>query len=95
MNIRVYKVIFQDKGKESFEMKKKDERGSIGYANIEAVAEDVKYTADKHLKENFKSKVSIDFFPFHEIECYSGLVVRHCIPLSEEEKKGFLIHFNK
>lgn len=89
LNIRVYKVTFPD-GKIAYESKSSDDRGAVGFSNIRSLAENVKFEVQGHFDNNdHLSQVTIDLFPFHEIECPSGLASRLCSRLSEEEKMDF------
>ncbi len=94
-NIRVYKVVFPD-GNANFEWKTEDGRGSTGCFTIESVASVVKSDIKAFFKKNkgYLSQVSIDFKPFHEIECPNDLDPRRCRALTDEEAKEFWRLFN-
>lgn len=101
-NIRAYKIIFPNGGI-AFERKDKDGRGSVRHDSIKSLAEGVEDEVNEHLaaiaddgcvNENCK-QVSIDLFPFHEIECSSGLLPRLCLALSPEEKQEFWLYYNQ
>ncbi|MDF1682614.1 MAG: hypothetical protein P1U46_02560 [Patescibacteria group bacterium] len=94
LNIRAYKVTFPN-GKTAYESKNSDNRGSEGYSDIKSLASYVKHEVQNLLNKNdFLSQVTIDLFPFHDIEHPSGIAPIFCSPLSEEEKKEFWDHYN-
>lgn len=85
-NIRAYKVFFLD-GHYAFEIKSKDDRGSLGCASIESLAKNAKRQVDNYLEKtrDILDQASVDLFPFHDIECPSDLQPRFCVALSYEE----------
>ena len=93
MNIKVYKVIFQD-GKIAFERKKYDDREAIGCSNIRELTKIVKEDVNKHHQKDNLSLVSVDFTPFHNFEHPSSLSPRLCEALSTEEKMEFWKYYN-
>ncbi len=93
MNIRAYKVRLPD-GNPVFEIKKNDSGGGCECSNILTLAKTVKEVATRYFEENNFSQVSIDFSPFHDIECASGLSPKLCIALSEKEKQKFWKYYN-
>lgn len=97
MDIRAYKIVSSN-GDTSFASKTRDGVAGTGYCNIENMALGVKDTAVNYLRGKKHSQVSIDLFPFHDIECPiegpSGLVARLCVALSEEERQEFWKYYN-
>jgi len=91
MNIRVFKVMFPD-GKISFEYRCYNRGCDCG--SIQLIAETVKEEVTKILQNISFAKISIDFTPFHDIECPSDLSPRFCMALSEDEKKEFWEYYN-
>lgn len=96
INIRAYKVFFLD-GHYAFEIKSKDDRGSVGCGSIESLAKNVKHQVDEYLEKtnNIFDQASVDLFPLHDIECPSDLQPRFCVALSFEEKQEFWKYFNQ
>lgn len=99
-NIRVYKVIFPN-GRIEFESKEKDDRGSCAYGSLESAVASIKYRVKYILSPSpmpftppTPTEVTIDFMPFHDVECPSGLSPRRCLPLSNEEQERFWELFN-
>ena len=88
MNIRAYKVVFTN-GRVDFEFKSRDGRDVSSCATIKSLAAYMRDCVNDFLKDNLCSQVSIDLFPFHEIECSSGFLPKKCLPLSPEEKQRF------
>lgn len=94
INFRAYKIIFPD-GNFNFEMKKSDGRGSAGFDSIRNMAEIVKDKVENMFLENQGKmvQISIDFKPFHDIECCNDLSDRRCLPLTKKEAEEFWKHF--
>lgn len=96
MNIRVYKIIYANKRIGFSYRTKEDTPGQIR-ETLRNVARKVKILADSHLVDeaNFPGKTSIDFFPFHDIECRQSLAPCRCLALTEQERQKFWEHFNE
>ncbi len=88
-NIRVYRT-----GKNFFEYKTADVLGATGASSIRSLATMVRKDVDFAHHNGF-SAMSIDFTPFHHIECPKGLEPRRCLPLTEEEQVEFWGYFVK
>lgn len=91
-NIRVYRVMCAS-GQSGYEVKQEDGRGGAGYTSIDSVVKSVKYQVEYFLKECAVEQVTIDFRPFHDIECPSGFLPMHCFPLSDDEQYVFWQYF--
>ena len=92
VNIRVYMVRFED-GRVAFEAKREDARAADVAATLETLAKLIKGELNRTLGARPKREVSIDFIPFHDIECPSGLLPSRCYPLTEQEKETFWTAF--
>lgn len=91
MHIRVYRITLVD-GRLAYEQKETDGRGSMGCSSIFSLAHNARAAVERMLSEGCLH-VSIDFSPFHDIDCYSDLAPRFCSPLSGEERAMFWTHF--
>jgi hypothetical protein len=94
--IHVYKEVFSD-GQTCFTNKTKDDRGSVSCATLHVIAENARFEKDSLLGNLVLDVglVSIDFTPFHDIECPFGLAPRRCVPLSADEQLKFWQYFTQ
>lgn len=98
VNIRVYKIELPD-GSTAFETKNREGRGSAGALSLQQLAfvihGNVWAERNEAKKASELAHVTIDTYPFHEIECPSDLQPRRCFPLTKAERIDFWRYFNK
>ena len=92
-NIRVYRSI-SPAGHEGFALRCSNSSLSTEFTNLKIGAKIVKKLI-KQWQNGAYLQTSIDFFPYHDIECDPNCELELCKPLSEEEKKEFWKHFSK
>ncbi len=89
MNVRVFNVALPD-GTFVYGTKTKDDVES----NIN-IALDLTQLAQQIKKEMGLLSGSIDFFPFHDVECGPNLIIRKCTALSEKDIEKFMEAFRE
>ena len=88
LNIRLYKSIVPS-GDTYFTEQETDDRGSGHCSNIASLASKTKWRVEDHIKKNKFCQVTIDFKPYHDIECPSDLSCRRNYPLNQKEQEEF------
>ena len=92
MNIRVFRTVFPN-GTTCCQIKTGDSRAGVGFGTLEEAAKHVRFmVTDTHKVDSY---VTIDFSPFHDIECPNKLEPCICYSLSAEEQGEFWRHFSK
>lgn len=102
MNIRAYKIILPD-GRHLFEIKTNDEQKSQQCATLESLAALVNSEVEKTYSGEVEIlpvktgtwEVTVDFIPFHNMECPVGQAAKLCLPLSITEIVSFWEHYHK
>jgi hypothetical protein len=95
INIRAFKVVYPD-GKTAFESKNSNDWAPWGCGSVRSLAKNVKSEMENFLRDNQGDIVqaSIDLKPYHDIECYTDVAPRLCLPLTYSEAKEFWKQFN-
>ncbi len=92
LNIRVYRAIRPD-GSRVFQCKVGDKRGVTSTSTMELLVEEVmdniRSFCEQHRQISKIDSISIDFHPYHDIECLDGIKPKRCVPLTKEETKTF------
>lgn len=91
-NVRIYKSVFFDKESTVYTTKTSDSRGSGSQPTLKGVAVEIK---EIHDKLESLTQLTVDFKPFHDLECPDGLTPHRCLPLSEEEQNQFWFELGK
>jgi len=90
LNICIYSMRSTN-GNLSFAFKTRDPGIPSEFSQIDPVAREVARKVNEFLAENSGNsvQVSIDFKPYHDIECFVGILPKHCSPLAPEKEKEF------
>ena len=99
MNIRVYRTLSatNPKGKQ-FACKLTDSNHIHLVMTLEELVGVVKKLVADELAKTCHdpgAQVTIDFIPFHEMECAFGITTLFCFPFTKKEKKLFWTEFTK
>ncbi len=98
LNIRVYRIQLPD-GSSFFVNSAEDRAGGVRSESISVIAKQCLYAGMIDKKEQDIKQVSnptqstIDFKPFHDIECPVGSKPQRCFPLTEKEQNDFWVAF--
>ncbi len=91
INVHIYKSVFFD-GNTVFTTKNADTTGSGNQPTLRGVAMEIKGIHDS-LRPT--EQVSVDFKPFHDMECPGGLQPHLCKELTEGEQSEFWGEFKE
>ncbi len=88
--MRIYKTIDLIDNSFDFTSKSADKSGSISQPTLKGIALRMK-SEYEDLKPT--TQLTIDFIPFHDVECPYGLAPHQCVPLTKKEIKEFWTHY--
>lgn len=90
-DIRVYKSVSL-RGETVYTTKSSDNRGDTNQLTLSGIAREIK---EKHEKLDPMTQLTVDFKPFHDLECPSDLAPHRCLPLTEEDQNEFWSELGK